>query len=112
MHKCSNATQGDEMGAEFDVAWQMWATIGFILAAIIAYSIDKIPMETTSIGLISILMVFFNFFPVTDSGGENLLSPLKLLAGFGNPALIAISALLVIGQGLYQTGAFDCGWFH
>ena len=95
------------MAAEFDVTWQMWATMGFIVAAIVVYCIDRIPMETTSIGLISVLMVFFNFFPVIDANGENVLSPLRLLAGFGNPALIAISALLVVGQGLYQTGAFE-----
>ncbi len=95
------------MIAEFLSMWQVWVTLVFILVAIVAYSIPRIPMEATSIGLVAALLIFFFFFPIAGADGRNLLSPTAILSSFGNPALIAIIALLVIGQGLFQTGALE-----
>ena len=92
---------------EFLSMWQMWVTLGFILVAIVSYSIQRIPMEVTSIGLVATLLIFFFLFPVSGPDGDNLLSATEILSGFGNPALISIIALLVIGQGLFQTGALE-----
>ena len=39
--------------------------------------------------------------------GQNRLDATALLAGFANPILFAILALLVVGQGMYQTGAVE-----
>ncbi|VAV86920.1 hypothetical protein MNBD_ALPHA02-290 [hydrothermal vent metagenome] len=86
---------------------QMWMTFGVILAAIIFYGRDRISMEITSLGTISILLVLFHFMPVYDDSGVNLLGLKQLLAGFADPALITILALLVIGQGMVQTGALE-----
>ncbi len=86
---------------------QMWMTFGVILAAIVFYGRDRISMEITSLGTISILLVLFHFMPVYDDGGVNLLGLKELLAGFSDPALITILALLVIGQGMVQTGALE-----
>jgi len=90
-----------------DPAVHIWVTYAIIAGAIIAYSMEKIPLELTSIGVLALLLLFFYFFPVADDSGGNVLSARRLLAGFSDPALVAIVALLVIGQGLVQTGALD-----
>ncbi len=94
------------MTAEIVTTWQMWATMGFIGIAIISYCFERLPMEITSISIMAGLLLFFYLFPVMGPEG-NRLGPAQLLMGFGNPALFAIIALLVIGQGLFQTGAFE-----
>jgi len=95
------------MIGEIATTWQMWATMAIIVGAIILYCYEVFPIEVTSIGLLALLLLFFQVFPVLDANGQNLLSPTELLKGFGNRALIAIIALLVVGQGLFQTGAFE-----
>ncbi|MBL4800409.1 MAG: hypothetical protein JKY45_00860, partial [Emcibacter sp.] len=86
---------------------QMWATFAVIIAAIIFYALDHISMEITSLGTISTLLILFHFMPVSDDSGVNILDLKTLLAGFADPALITILALLVIGQGMVQTGALE-----
>ncbi|MAM93802.1 SLC13 family permease [Parvibaculum sp.] len=92
---------------EIDFVWQMWVTYGFILAAVVLFSMERITLEVSALAILSALLVFFYFFPVPGDDGRNLLGPTALLAGFANPALIAVLALLVIGHGLFQTGALD-----
>lgn len=86
---------------------QIWITFAVIFGAIVSYAAERISMEVTSVSILVCLLVIFHFFPVTGPGGRNLLAPEVLLAGFANPALITIMALLVIGQGLFQTGALE-----
>jgi di/tricarboxylate transporter len=86
---------------------QMWFTFAFILIAIIFYAMDHIPLEITSLGILCSLLLLFYFMPVTSELGENLLGLKVMLAGFADPALITILALLVIGQGMVQTGALE-----
>jgi len=52
-----------------------------------------------SLGAIVALMLLASFFPQINIG------PQELLAGFSNPALFTILALLVVGQALIQTEA-------
>lgn len=87
--------------------WQIWITIAIIAAAVVSYTLDRAPIETTSLFVVAALMVIFYFFPVFDGAGNNLLGPTQILSGFANPALISVLALLVVGQGLFQTGALD-----
>ncbi|MDZ4381883.1 MAG: SLC13 family permease [Parvibaculum sp.] len=92
---------------EMEFFWQMWVTYGFILAAVLLFSMERISLEISALAILSALLLFFYFFPVAGGDGRNLLGPTALLAGFANPALIAVLALLVIGQGMFQTGALD-----
>lgn len=94
------------MEADFSHVWQMWVVFGAIIAAIAAYASEDIPLEVTSLALVAGLLAFFHFFPV-EAGSGNLLNPENLLAGFADPALIAVLALLVVGQGLFQSGALE-----
>jgi di/tricarboxylate transporter len=89
------------------VSWQMWVTLVVIGAAIVAYSTERLSIELTSALTLGILLVFFQAFPLEGPSGENLLSADALLAGFASPALFAIIGLLIVGQGMYQSGALD-----
>ena len=46
---------------------------------------------------------------ILDADGKNLLAPSTLLAGFANPALLTVVALLVMGAGLARTGVLEAG---
>jgi di/tricarboxylate transporter len=52
-------------------------------------------------------MLTFQFFPLYDGLGDNMLPPDKFLGGFANPALIAVLSLLVLGQAVIHTGALN-----
>lgn len=91
--------------AAFDL--HMWMTFAIIVVAIAAYIAERWPLEMVSASVIAALMVFFHFLPFKDAQGEILLRSGEFLSGFANPAVITIMALLVIGQGLYQTSALE-----
>lgn len=91
----------------FGAELNMWLTFGVIIAAITMYTFDRIPLEISSIATVAALLLLFHVFPVTNTLGENILTPRDLLKGFSDPALITILALLVVGQGLVQTGALN-----
>ena len=71
------------------------------MGAIVAYLIDRWSMELVSVCVIALLLIVFELPGTSDLGASTL------LAGFGNEALITIMALLVVGQGLFQTGALE-----
>tara|TARA_B100001123_G_scaffold242223_2_gene270819 strand:- start:998 stop:2815 length:1818 start_codon:yes stop_codon:yes gene_type:complete len=87
--------------------FEMWVTMALIVAAVVAYASEKLSIEVTSVSIIAFLLVFFHIFPVTTLHSGSVLDAGKILSGFANPALIAVVALLVIGQGLVRTGALD-----
>ncbi|HSV29015.1 MAG TPA: SLC13 family permease [Candidatus Omnitrophota bacterium] len=86
---------------------QMWITLALLGLALALYVSEKLPVEVVSAGLLAVMLVAFQLMPVLGPTGRNLLSPDVLLAGFGNPALIAVMALLVVGEALSRTGALD-----
>jgi di/tricarboxylate transporter len=69
--------------------------------ALYLFARDTLPIETSSLLIIAILAIGFTVFPY--HGGE--LDPIQFFAGFGNEALVAISALMMASQGLIATGA-------
>lgn len=85
----------------------MWFTLTLIMCAMVAYSSEKVSMEVTSAIVFSCLLLFFHFFPLIDDYGNYKVSTTSLLAGFANPALIAIICLLIVGQSVVQTGAIN-----
>ncbi|HAE25838.1 MULTISPECIES: SLC13 family permease [Hyphomonas] len=94
------------MLAAFLSDWPMWASLGVVCAAICFYMIDRWSMELVSVCVIAALLVLFTL-PGAHGEDGTPISAQDLLSGFGNPALITIMALLVIGQGLFQTGALE-----
>lgn len=93
----------------FGPNFQMWLTYLIILAALIAYAIEDIPIELTSLMTLGGVMVIFHIFPVLDENGKNLLGPDVLLLGFANTGLITVLALLIVGQGMVRTGVLERG---
>ena len=100
-------------------SWQMRATFALIAGAIVLYATERFPLEQTSLGLLAALLLLFHFVPLEMPGNDavretvgetgRMLDARALLAGFADPALIAVLALMVVGQGLIRTGALDEG---
>jgi len=95
------------MDSVFIAVIGLWGTFAVIAGALAMYAWDRVPMESTSLGVICALLVLFHLFPVVGADGRLALAPEQLLAGFANPALLTVAALLVLGQGLAQTGALE-----
>jgi len=89
--------------------WQMWAVFAIVGISVYFYVRETFTIEAISIGIIVALMLFFHFFAGNASikGGGSTFGSDDLLSGFAAPALITIMALLVIGQGMFQTGALE-----
>lgn len=90
-----------------DPSLQMWATLLLTAAAVVLFVTEWVQLEVTALGLLVALLLLFHLFPVLGPDGEPVLTVRRLLEGFGNPALIAVLALLVVGEGLVRTGALD-----
>jgi len=56
---------------------------------------EKLPVDVTGLGVIVVLMLF------------RQLTPAEAMAGFGNPAPLAVAALFVVSRGLVRTGALS-----
>ncbi|MCQ8185691.1 SLC13 family permease [Parvularcula maris] len=88
--------------------WAMWYVLVVIAGAVIAYAADKFSIELVSGAVLSALIVPFALDPYRQAEtGEILLDPTSLLMGFASPALFAILGLLIVGQGMYQSGALE-----
>lgn len=87
--------------------FHMWVGFAIILVAMVAYASETVSMELTSLLVLLSLMALFTFAPLLAANGEALLPASDILAGFANPALITIMALLVMAQGLFQSGALE-----
>ncbi len=81
------------------------AVMLMIVVALVLFARDDIPLETTSLVVLVSLAIGFQVFPF-EVDGQRLL-PEEFFLGFGNRALIAVSALMIVGQGLISTGALE-----
>jgi len=66
---------------------------------------DSIPLETSSLLILILLVVIFQLFPYELDGAG--LKATDFFAGFGHEALITIAALMIVGKGLETTGALQ-----
>lgn len=82
--------------------WQMWTVFGIVAVGVWFYVRESFTIEAISVGIILALMIFFHIF--ADAGD---IDNGQLLSGFAAPALVTIMALLVVGQGMFQTGALE-----
>jgi len=79
----------------------MWFVLFVTGAAVYFFAREKYPLEVTSIGILTALLLFGQLFPLEDVNGRNQLDAYHLLSGFANPALVAVLALLVMGLPLF-----------
>ncbi len=77
-----------------------------VLLALVLFSRDRIPLETSSLVVLAILTIGFQIFPYVAPGGQAL-SPTDFYAGFGHQALIAVCSLMILGHGLIRSGALE-----
>ena len=82
--------------APVEAGIEMWGTLLLTAAAITAYATERISIELTSLGTLGALMLLFHAGALWT--GEPILDDADLLRDFASPALIAVSALLVVGQ--------------
>lgn len=73
--------------------------------ALFLFTRDNIPLESSSLAVLIVLVTGFELFPY-ESGGEVLRS-VEFFRGFGNEALVAICALMIVGKALETTGALQ-----
>ncbi|HCQ82406.1 MAG TPA: SLC13 family permease, partial [Rhodobiaceae bacterium] len=85
----------------------MWLTFAVIVGAMLLYVTEMVAIEMTSLLALVAMILLFTVFPQIGPDGSNLLDATTLLSGFGNPALITVMALLVMAQGLFQSGALE-----
>ncbi len=88
-----------------DPTIHMWFAISLTIVAFYLFASEKWPLEVTSVVLLAVLLLFGQIFPLPNDMGLNQLSAKNLLLGFANPSLIAVLALLVVGQAMVQTAA-------
>jgi len=81
------------------------AVMLLIAIALVMFARENIPLETTSLVVIVVLTVGFQLFPYVSDGRQ--VEPTDFFLGFGNRALIAVCALMIVGQGLIRTGALE-----
>lgn len=100
------------------IGLEIWVVYAIIGGAILAYASDRWPIEFVSMGVLAALLLVFSVPPAVLGALDNwggievgsvirlgAIDPSFLLEGFASPVLFSILALLVLGQGLYQTDA-------
>jgi len=81
------------------------AVLLLTVIALYMFTRDRIPLETSSLFVLAILAAGFEFFPFSYEG--ETLHAIDFFSGFGHEALVAVTALMVIGHALARTGALE-----
>ena len=81
-----------------------YAVLILTLVALFLFTRDRIPLESSALAILILLVAGFHVFEYARDG-EVLLGPADFFAGFGNEALVAICALMMVGKALETTGA-------
>ncbi len=82
------------------------AVLILTVVALFLFTRDRIPLESSSLAILIVLIAGFQLFPYLRDG-ERVLAPVDFFAGLGNEALIAICALMMVGKALETTGALQ-----
>lgn len=88
-----------------EVSYHAWFVMLLIVLALVLFSSERIPLASSSLFILVLLIVVFQVFPYHSEAGR--LDPALFLTGFGHKALIAVCALMIAGQGLVRTGALE-----
>jgi len=82
------------------------AVLFLTIVALVLFTRDRIPLESSSLAVLILLVAGFALFPY-EQDGERVLGATDFFAGFGSEALIAISVLMMVGKALETTGALQ-----
>lgn len=83
------------------------ATFAIVLAlfAIILYTREKLPLESSSFFVLAVIVLWFELWPI-EYGGARVRAA-DFFAGFGNEALIAVISLMILARSLEVTNALQ-----
>ncbi len=81
------------------------AMIVFAVAVFAVFIWDRWPIATVSLFVLAAIPLGFVLAPLADAQGP--VDPTRFFLGLGHPALVAICALMVLGQALVVTGALE-----
>ena len=95
------------MITEIETNFHMWFVIFATVVLLFLYVSQWISLELSSLIILTSLILFFHFFPLFGDNNDKVLTISVLLSGFSNPALIAVMALLVVGEGMVRTGGVE-----
>ena len=82
------------------------AVLLLTVVALYLFTRDNIPLESSSLTILILLTAGFQLFPYVQDG-DVVVGPIDFFAGFGNEALVAICALMMVGKALETTGALQ-----
>ncbi|WP_417783925.1 SLC13 family permease [Terasakiella pusilla] len=81
------------------------AVLALVGLALVLFTSKHLKLETSSLMVLVILLIGFELFPY-EANGEQLRGD-DFFSGFGHEALIAVCALMIVGNGLVRTGALE-----
>ena len=81
------------------------AVLVLTFLALILFTREKLPLESSSLLIVVSLTVGFELFPFHRDG--TVLHAVDFFHGFGHEALVAVCALMIAGQGIVRTGALE-----
>ena len=81
------------------------AVLLLTVAALVLFTRDSIPLASSSLAVLLALTAGFYLFPYETPAGA--LDPAVFFGGFGNEALIAVCALMIVGKALETTGSLQ-----
>ena len=82
-----------------------FAVLLLIAVALYLFTRDRLPLESSSLAILIILITGFYLFPYDVDGAP--LGPAQFFSGFGSEALITICCLIMVGKALETTGALQ-----
>ncbi|MFT4937136.1 MAG: di/tricarboxylate transporter [Paraglaciecola sp.] len=81
------------------------AVLLLTVLALFLFTRDWLPLESSSLFVLAALAAGFQLFPYTSDG--ETIHAVDFFSGFGHEALVAVTALMIIGHGLARTGALE-----
>jgi di/tricarboxylate transporter len=81
------------------------AVLALTVVALFLFTRERIPLESSSLVVLVLLTIGFEWFPYQDEAG--LLHTIDFFSGFGHEALVAVCGLMIVGHGLVRTGALE-----
>jgi di/tricarboxylate transporter len=81
------------------------AVLALTAVALFLFTRERIPLETSSLVVLVLLTIGFEWFPYQAESGP--LHTVDFFSGFGHEALVAVCGLMIVGHGLVRTGALE-----
>lgn len=81
------------------------AVVLLTILALFLFTRPNLPLETSSLFVLAVLAAGFEIFPY--EGKEGVIHAQDFFSGFGHEALVAVTALMIVGHGLSRTGALE-----